>query len=168
MDYGITLRRDSWPHHPTPLTYLTNFARAASRWGSPTRWLATASEAGLDCLTMLSVIAEASSRTETGDFGDRPTAARHHGHGQAVRLAGSAQRRPGASPALAPARCSATMKSSEWTPATCGPASKKAYGRCGPTRPRCPALQGPLLRYDRRPTGAAPPEPADLDRELGQ
>lgn len=62
MDYGITLRRDELADHPTPLTYLTNFARAAEQMGFAYAVVGDRLEAGLDCLTMLSVIAEASGR----------------------------------------------------------------------------------------------------------
>jgi len=62
MDYGITLRRDELADHPTPLSYLSNFARAAEQMGFAYAVVGDRLEAGLDCLTMLSVIAEASGR----------------------------------------------------------------------------------------------------------
>ena len=62
MDYGITLRRDELADHPTPLSYLTNFARAAEQMGFAYAVVGDRLEAGLDCLTMLSVIAEAAGR----------------------------------------------------------------------------------------------------------
>jgi alkanesulfonate monooxygenase SsuD/methylene tetrahydromethanopterin reductase-like flavin-dependent oxidoreductase (luciferase family) len=62
MDYGITLRRDELADHPTPLNYLTNFARASEQMGFAYAVVGDRLEGGIDCLTMLSVIAEASSR----------------------------------------------------------------------------------------------------------
>ncbi len=62
MEYGITIPRMGVSDHPSPLTYLTSFAREAEQAGCTYCVVGDRLEAGMDPLSMLTAIAEASGR----------------------------------------------------------------------------------------------------------
>lgn len=62
MEYGITFSRTDFLEHASPLQYLTNFAREAERMGCAYGVVGDRLESGMDPLSMLTAIAEASGR----------------------------------------------------------------------------------------------------------
>ena len=62
MEYGITIPRMGVSDHPSPLKYLTSFAREAEQAGCTYCVVGDRLEAGMDPLSMLTAIAEASGR----------------------------------------------------------------------------------------------------------
>src|ERR671935_2460445 len=62
MEYGITLPRAGVAEQPSPLKYLTNFAREAEQMGCAYGVIGDRLESGLDPLLLLAAIAEASGR----------------------------------------------------------------------------------------------------------
>jgi len=62
MDYGITFPRMGLPDQPSPLKYFTNFAREAEQMGCTHAVVGDRLEGGIDPLSILTSIAEASGR----------------------------------------------------------------------------------------------------------
>ena len=62
MEYGITVARTGVSDHPSPLKYLTSFAREAERAGCHYAVVGDRLESAMDPLVLLTAIAEASGR----------------------------------------------------------------------------------------------------------
>ena len=61
MEYGITIPRTEIAAQPDPLTYLTDFARAADQMGCAYCVVGDRLEYGMDAFNVLTAIAEASA-----------------------------------------------------------------------------------------------------------
>ena len=62
MEFGITFPRTGVADQPSPLKYLTHFAREAEQMGCAYGVVGDRLEGGIDPLSILTVVAEASGR----------------------------------------------------------------------------------------------------------
>ena len=166
MEYGITFPRGGVADQPSPLKYLTNFAREAEQMGCAYGVIGDRLEAGIDPFSVLTAIAEASGRMRlvTSVLVLPP---------RGILVA------PSCLPALdvltggvsslawARVRCSVTMKSWVWTTTICGPASRKACRRCALTSPLARRPSGQILRYRQASPGATPVQRPSLPIWIG-